>query len=210
MVHLQLAILMSTPTWPTVLTEAINMTTAEHSRTGFGAFASSHSTWSSDKRWRYCYDLRRGRLISDHDHLITTAVFALLQLVYPDNVKLSEEDKTNLCYLAFPDSNSGCMGDTQFHVKIKCSQPLNLMQTHINYNAKCPVFLQADHSYLYGFVFFRQIKDLSLPRGYFQKVRFIIPNCSVYYNTQCFDIIILNIVMTWYSTFIYKPNYLYT
>lgn len=93
-----------------------------------------------------------------------------LQMVYPDNVSLSEEDKTNLCYLAFPDSNSGCMGDTQFHVKIKCSQPTNLSQRHINYNAKCPVFLQADHRCLYGFVYFRQIKDLSLPRGYFQKV----------------------------------------
>jgi len=96
--------------------------------------------------------------------------FLLSQLVYPNNVKLSEEDKTNLCYLAFPDSNSGCMGDTRFHVKIKCSQPLNLSQRHINYNTKCPVFLQADHRCLYGFVFFRQIKDLSLPRGYFQKV----------------------------------------
>lgn len=162
---------MSTPTWPTALTEALKMTTAQRSRTGFSAFVSSHSTWSSDRRWRYYYELRRTRLISDCDH---HRVFDLLQLVYPDNVKLSEEDKTNLCYLAFPDSNSGCMGDTQFHVKIKCSQPLNLMQTHINYNAKCPVFLQADHSYLYGFVFFRQIKDLSLPRGYFQKVCFII------------------------------------
>lgn len=97
-------------------------------------------------------------------------VVLLIQLVYPENVKLSEEDKTNLCYLAFPDSNSGCMGDTQFHVKIKCSQPLNLSQCHINYNVKCPVFLQADHRCLYGFVFFRQIKDLALPRGYFQKV----------------------------------------
>lgn len=95
-----------------------------------------------------------------------------LKFVYPDNVKLSEEDKTNLCYLAFPDSNSGCMGDTRFHVKINCSQKLNLSQCHIKYNAKCPVFLQADHRCLYGFVFFRQIKDLSLPRGYFQKVRF--------------------------------------
>jgi len=102
--------------------------------------------------------------------LATFIYFFLSQMVYPNNVKLSEEDKTNLCYLAFPDSNSGCMGDTQFHVKIKCSQPLNLSQRHINYNTKCPVFLQADHRCLYGFVFFRQIKDLSLPRGYFQKV----------------------------------------
>ncbi|XP_001947112.2 protein DENND6B [Acyrthosiphon pisum] len=113
-------------------------------------------------------------MLSDWIQCICVVTFDLefgqaMELVYPSNVKLSEEDKTNLCYLAFPDSNSGCMGDTQFHVKIKCSQPSNLSQRHINYNAKCPVFLQADHRCLYGFVFFRQIKDLSLPRGYFQK-----------------------------------------
>lgn len=69
------------------------------------------------------------------------------------------------------------MGDTRFHIKIKCSQTLSLSQRHVNYNAKCPVFLQADDRCLYGFVFFRQIKDLSLPRGYFQKVRI---TCVIY------------------------------
>lgn len=120
------------------------------------------------------HDMPVEEMLSDWIQCICVITFDLefgqaMELVYPNNVKLSEEDKTNLCYLAFPDSNSGCMGDTQFHVKIKCSQPSNLSQRHINYNAKCPVFLQADHRYLYGFVFFRQIKDLSLPRGYFQK-----------------------------------------
>lgn len=94
---------------------------------------------------------------------------------------MSEEDKSNLCYLAFPDSNSGCMGDTQFHIKMKCSQPLNLTQNKINYNAKCPVFLQAESLYLFGFVFFRQIKDLSIPRGYFQKVILIL-HCNYRYT----------------------------
>lgn len=30
---------------------------------------------------------------------------------------------SNICYLSFPDSNSGCMGDTQFHFRTKCCQP---------------------------------------------------------------------------------------
>lgn len=63
------------------------------------------------------------------------------QEIYPSHVTLSEQDKTSLCYLAFPDSNSGCMvsgsvhgclvwhpficqsfllqGDTQFHFRIR-------------------------------------------------------------------------------------------
>jgi hypothetical protein len=37
--------------------------------------------------------------------------------VHPDD--LSEQDRTNVCYLAFPDSNSGIMGDIQFHFRIR-------------------------------------------------------------------------------------------
>jgi hypothetical protein len=33
--------------------------------------------------------------------------------------ELSEQDRTNICYLAFPDSNSGIMGDIQFHFRIR-------------------------------------------------------------------------------------------
>ncbi len=40
-----------------------------------------------------------------------------IENVYPGDVQLSETDKTNICYLAFPDSNSGVMGDSQFHFR---------------------------------------------------------------------------------------------
>ena len=96
-----------------------------------------------------------------------------LQLIYPGHIKLSEQEKSNICYLAFPDSNSGCMGDTQFHVRIRQSPGRNtLLPEHQFYNHKCPVYLQADPGYYYGYVYFRQVKDKSLPRGYFQKVCF--------------------------------------
>lgn len=170
-------LMVTAPSWPCASTEHPGTTAAKRcSPIGSNAFALSRSIWSTGRRWRYenihAAARRRASVLRNAADIVRTlVVFFSLQMVYPENVKLSEEDKTNLCYLAFPDSNSGCMGDTQFHVKIKCSQPLNLSQRHINYNAKCPVFLQADHRCLYGFVFFRQIKDLSLPRGYFQKVR---------------------------------------
>ena len=38
------------------------------------------------------------------------------------------------------------------------------------YNALCPPSLQIDCAFLYGFAYFRQVKDRSLRRGYFQKV----------------------------------------
>lgn len=40
---------------------------------------------------------------------------------------------------------------------------------HKDYNTKCLPTLRADEHYLHGFVYFRQVKDVSLRRGYFQK-----------------------------------------
>lgn len=93
------------------------------------------------------------------------------QVVYPGHVKLSEQEKTNICYLAFPDSNSGCMGDTQFHMRIRQAPGRHpLRPEHRAYNQKCPAYLQIQPGYFYGFVYFRQVKDKTIPRGYFQKV----------------------------------------
>lgn len=44
---------------------------------------------------------------------------------------------------------------------------------HIAYNNTCPVFLRINPQFLFGFVYFRQIKDQSIPRGYFQKVNIL-------------------------------------
>ncbi|KAL1137887.1 hypothetical protein AAG570_009583 [Ranatra chinensis] len=95
-----------------------------------------------------------------------------MELVYPPTARLSEEDKTSICYLAFPDSNSGCMGDTRLRHSAHPSVVGGgggLVAGHARYNKAAPVSLQATPNYLYGFVYFRQVKDPNLPRGYFQK-----------------------------------------
>ncbi|XP_073969461.1 protein DENND6B [Rhodnius prolixus] len=93
-----------------------------------------------------------------------------LEVFYPSSAKLSEEDKTNICYLAFPDSNSGCMGDTQFHFRFRhIPHDSSPASAHIRYNPNSGVSLLANRNFLYGYVYFRQVKDPSLPRGYFQK-----------------------------------------
>ncbi|CAB0008452.1 unnamed protein product [Nesidiocoris tenuis] len=94
-----------------------------------------------------------------------------LEAVFPSTAKLSEEDKTNICYLAFPDSNSGCMGDTQFHFRYRHipHDHASPSTSHSKYNASASVAALSNRNYLYGYVYFRQVKDPSLPRGYFQK-----------------------------------------
>lgn len=93
-----------------------------------------------------------------------------IEKVYPSHVKLSEREKTNICYLSFPDSNSGCMGDTKFHFRTRLGPMARKSFTiYRDYNNECLSALQADACYTYGYVYFRQVKDRSARRGYFQK-----------------------------------------
>lgn len=114
--------------------------------------------------------------------LFTNSIFSINfvpQAIYPSHIKLSEQERSNVCYLAFPDSNSGCMGDTQYHVRIRQSSKV-VQETNAlkEYDRKSPSFLQTDRDYYWGYVYFRQVKDKSLPRGYFQKVSIISVSCE--------------------------------
>ncbi|XP_065842120.1 protein DENND6B-like [Oscarella lobularis] len=119
------------------------------------------SQWDCFSRWICCvgvvtFDLELGQA---------------LEFVFPSHFKLSDAEKLNLCYLAFPDSNSGCMGDSQFHFRIKCSgvgcggAPPQQPFVH---KASQPA-LEASSSHYFGFVYFRQMRDPTNKRGYFQK-----------------------------------------
>ncbi|XP_044576339.1 protein DENND6A [Cotesia glomerata] len=116
--------------------------------------------WENFDNWIHCicvvtFDLELGQA---------------LEAIYPSHVKLSETERSNVCYLAFPDSNSGCMGDTRYHVRIR----RNCLESQDNtfrkeYNRKSPAFLQCSEDYYWGYIYFRQVKNQDLPRGYFQK-----------------------------------------
>ncbi|XP_041059586.1 protein DENND6B isoform X2 [Carcharodon carcharias] len=94
-----------------------------------------------------------------------------IELVYPHDVRLTEKEKTSICYLSFPDSYSGCLGDTQFSFRIRktVGHKLSMDEDEEKYNRDAPVVLQRDRAHYYGFVYFRQVKDSTVKRGYFQK-----------------------------------------
>nr|XP_053628863.1 protein DENND6A-like [Cherax quadricarinatus] len=110
-------------------------------------------------------------------HAICVVTFDLelgqaMEMIYPGDRELTERERTNICYLAFPDSNSGLMGNVQFHFRIRqCPQslPLHTSTAIHQFNASCPTNIQTEDGYLYGYVYFRQVKDRTLRRGYFQK-----------------------------------------
>ncbi|NXA15104.1 DEN6B protein, partial [Sapayoa aenigma] len=96
---------------------------------------------------------------------------SLSQLVYPHDFRLTEKEKTSICYLSFPDSYSGGLGDTQFSFRLRQSGgPRDSpFQDDGRYNREAPLTLQREAAHYYGYVYFRQVKDSSMRRGYFQK-----------------------------------------
>ncbi|XP_050314478.1 protein DENND6A [Anthonomus grandis grandis] len=119
----------------------------------------NENVWEHFNNWLHCicvvaFDLELGQA---------------LEIKYPKHVELTEQEVSNICYSAFPDSNSGCMGDTKFIIRLPCKNKRELRSEHVKYNAKCPPALRIDEGYMWGFVYFRQVRDPNLPRGYFQK-----------------------------------------
>ncbi|KAM4650627.1 LOW QUALITY PROTEIN: protein DENND6A [Discoglossus pictus] len=117
--------------------------------------------WDRLFAWLHCicvvgFDLELGQTVED---------------LYPAHAKLTDKEKTSICYLSFPDSNSGCHGDTQFCFRFrqsagrKTSLHFVLDQT----DGDSPVYLKKDPACFYGYVYFRQVRDKTLKRGYFQK-----------------------------------------
>ncbi|XP_046502385.1 protein DENND6B isoform X6 [Equus quagga] len=93
-----------------------------------------------------------------------------LELVYPSDFRLTDKEKSSICYLSFPDSHSGCLGDTQFSFRIRqCGGQRSPWHDDRHYDTGAPVSLQREPAHYFGYVYFRQVKDSSVKRGYFQK-----------------------------------------
>ncbi|KAG8549708.1 hypothetical protein GDO81_020059 [Engystomops pustulosus] len=117
--------------------------------------------WDRFSSWLHCicvvgFDLELGQTV---------------EALYPPHAKLTDKEKTSICYLSFPDSNSGCLGDTQFCFRFRQSSgrksSLHCVLDHMDRDS--PVYLKKDPSCFYGYVYFRQVRDKTLKRGYFQK-----------------------------------------
>ncbi|ORZ12233.1 hypothetical protein BCR42DRAFT_79445 [Absidia repens] len=80
-----------------------------------------------------------------------------LDYVYPP-MDLTLVEQKNICFSAFPDSNVFEVGDQVFSVRLRASNSM--------FAASGPT---TTAGFLYGYVFFRQKKDPSIRRGYFQK-----------------------------------------
>lgn len=119
---------------------------------------STHLPWDRLQKWLYAiavitFDLELGQSI---------------ELLLPKHCKLTEIEKLNLSYLAFPDTNSTSLGDFQYHFRIQ-HESTHLANAYQYYNSLVPPALQVDSNYLFGYVNFRQKRDKNIKRGFFQK-----------------------------------------
>ncbi|KAE8281169.1 Protein DENND6B DENN domain-containing protein 6B [Larimichthys crocea] len=122
--------------------------------------ADSLGAWSRLSAWMECvcvvtFDLELGQAI---------------ELVFPQDVKLTEKEKTSICYLSFPDSYSGCLGDTQFSFRLRQSVGRRTSRFRDDiYNRDAPVTLQTEVSHFFGRLFQtsegRLCKERVLPEG---------------------------------------------
>nr|XP_057911678.1 DENN/MADD domain containing 6Aa isoform X1 [Doryrhamphus excisus] len=162
--------------------------------------------WDRFSAWLHCicvvgFDLELGQAV---------------EVIYPHHSKLSEKEKTSICYLSFPDSNSvlpkpgrprrddmfavrrlvrvaleavedlprkkhegalegrnntGCLGDTQFCFRFRqgSNRKSSLGCFLESSDRDAPPCLKREQGHYYGYVYFRQVRDKSLKRGYFQK-----------------------------------------
>ncbi|KAI7849747.1 hypothetical protein BDC45DRAFT_593265 [Circinella umbellata] len=73
-------------------------------------------------------------------------------------MELTVDEKKNICFSAFPDSNVFEVGDQVYNIRVRASTA-GLAVSGPTTSA----------GFLYGYVFFRQKKDPRIRRGYFQK-----------------------------------------
>ena len=71
---------------------------------------------------------------------MTVLTLICCQLVLPSGGRLSDQERTGVCYLAFPDSNSGCMGDTQFFFRMMRTEGTRLSEVQTRWGRRdaCP------------------------------------------------------------------------
>ncbi|KAM3181453.1 hypothetical protein ACTXT7_014353, partial [Hymenolepis weldensis] len=93
-----------------------------------------------------------------------------IESIYPQHIKLSDAERSSISYLAFPDSHSSDSESNHYHFRFKCSS-INrhiLMNYAFLYNDYSPPFLPV-YDMCFGYVSFKQEKDLSQKRHYSQK-----------------------------------------
>lgn len=103
-----------------------------------------------------------------------------LEYCFPPDVKLGEKETSDVCYMAFPDSNSSNEPeiDERFFMRlaIRQSKETNptVLKIHKRLRNESERYLEPETRHFSGIAFFRQVRDASIHRGFYQKAVIIL------------------------------------
>jgi len=98
-----------------------------------------------------------------------------MEYCFPAHVKLSEKEQSDVCYMAFPDSNSTNQPeiDSRFYIRlaIRESKETNdqVLKVHSRLRYEAERYLEPETKHLCGIAYFRQVRDSTIHRGFYQK-----------------------------------------
>jgi hypothetical protein len=137
--------------------QRITSTTTSSTRLSSIASTSNYGVWHRLEQWL------DGIAVITFDISVGHSIEVLL----PHHLQLTDEEQSRLSYLSFPDTNSKCSGDIQYHFRFRHRSSLSSFHQH--YNTKVPATLKVDSETIFGHVNFRQTRTKTLQRGYLQK-----------------------------------------
>lgn len=103
-----------------------------------------------------------------------------LEYCFPPNVSLGEKEISDVCYMAFPDSNSSNEPeiDERFFIRLAIRQSKetdqSVLQVHKRLRQEAERYLEPESRHFCGIAFFRQVRDSSIHRGFYQKAVIIL------------------------------------
>ncbi len=79
--------------------------------------------------------------------------FLEIELIHPENADLSEDERKNISYMAFPDNSGNLSENTKFHFNLRTKKALN--EELSEFSKECKQELKADEGHFNCYAFFR-------------------------------------------------------
>jgi len=125
----------------------------------------SMSQWGRFHEWMKCvavvtFDLELGQK---------------MEYCFPPHVKLSDKEQSDVCYMAFPDSNSTNQPevDSRFFLRLAIRESKEtddkVLKVHARLRHEAERYLEPESKHLCGIAYFRQVRDPTIHRGFYQK-----------------------------------------
>lgn len=109
-----------------------------------------------------------------------------MEYCFPNGVELSEQERSDVGYLSLPDTHSTTEPELEsrfyFRILLKDSKEndLKVLKVHKKLRDEAEHYLEPESKHLIGIAYFRQVRDSTLHRGFYQKSVVILTQLPFY------------------------------